>query len=299
MRINSFNPNLINYKPMGKSIAENKVCNAKPTPYIPYKQIPSVAFMGIPIKNAIERIKLPWGLERLQGEIYSICIFNKNENKKITAFLNYDCELNKLAIFDQSAYKIGNLNLVPDKWCKKTIYNNPLPFAYTSAESIFAKNKSYANIGTNLMQAAVEKSLEFGAEGRLYVFAWNKNGDNDPFVFYNKMGLSLINPYNNPPKLSRYIERVKFQNQLSNFNFMKLIKNLKGKLFDDLAPDEQMFSLYEVMAHQRKITNKPNELNEISLNFSEFMYLHNDNVQEIWLPKIKEAPIFSPNNRIK
>lgn len=308
MRINIFNANLINYKQNKKPYLGTQNHLDKYTPNVSYDKTPSIAFTGFIFNRSVEKIKLPKVLKNIKGEIYQIKLFDKTKKQEVNAFIGYERptyvhgtqpESEKaLSLYNEEGNKIGgvNLNFTDWKFFSASTFKHGLPVGYTRLHHLKNISKEhYKKIGSILIQASVEKSLQTEAKGRLYLCANNFiDSENDPFIFYNKMRLSIVNPYNEPPKVSPYLHIATEKLDLPGVrSLIELIKG-KGKNFENLSADEQILTIYETYSH-----NKPCEIDEINLEFNEFMYLHEDKVKDFWLPKIKENPIFSDNNRLK
>jgi len=283
MRINPFYQNLTTYKTKRQAMPLAASCLTAQTTVIR----PSIPFTGGPLHVHVKNVVLPSLLKKVDGEIYAIKLFDKIKNKKIYAFLTVtaDDTINYINVHGENAEIIGSTQM--DFSCWK---DHDLPKNYLRLHHLenFRK-KRYAGVGSTIIQAAVEQSLKTEAEGRIYVFAYNVSPrTNDPFVFYNKMGLSVVSPDNKVRDLSHYLERI--PTEACSF----LEKRLQGKNIETLSPDEYMLNVYKAVAD-----STGRKLDEIRLNFTEHMYLHDDKVKDLWLPKIKANPIFSAQNRIK
>jgi len=271
-------------------------------------EIPSIAFCGIPIKNSIGKVKLPEVFDDFEGELYKIKLFDKIKKKSTDAFISFhknwsDSGEDYLCVFDKSGEPIGDLSLNYTDWKTRKVgsFENGLPRPYLSLSWIQSfENENFRGIGTTLMQAAVEKSLKTDAEGKIYSYAWNFKGQNDSFCFYNKMAMTTVEPGAVNTKIANmdtYLRRASVglgmpANTLEPIK--KSIEKFKGKSFDSMLEDEKILSIYETYAH-----NKPCNTADIHLDFGEFMYLHDEELQKKWLPKIEINPIFSKSNRVK
>ena len=307
MRINSLNPNSTKYQ-TNKNV-KNIANTSSPSiaPRLSLNEIPTVAFCGIPIKNSISKVELPEVFEGFEGELYKIKLFDKIKKKSADAFISFhknwsDSGEDYLCVFDKAGEPIGDLSLNYTDWKTRKVgsFVNGLPRPYVSLSWIQSfENENYRGIGTTLMQAAVEKSLKTDAKGKIYAYAWNFKGQNDSFCFYNKMAMTTVEPGAENTKIAdmdTYLRRASVGLGMPA-NTLEPIKNsiekFKGKPFDSMSEDEKILSIYETYAH-----NKPCHTADIHLNFAEFMYLHDDELQKVWLPKIEASPIFTQKNRV-
>ncbi len=302
MQIRSITPKLINYNQIqkSKSVQNNFYSVSKP---IYYKNTPA-AFCGIP---KIKKVNLPNALKNLCGEIYKIKVYDKIKKQEINAFLNYKTSIDapneligsgvsKIQIYNEEAEEIGSVNMDFDMW-KKSFYEFLSHNPYTQLNSLENKKFSvYSRVGGNLIQAAIEKSLQTEAKGRIFLFASNNiNTFNDPFIFYHKMGFSLENSFNqNRPAFSLYLENALINYSISKKTLLNDIKALNEQEFEYLPVNQKMFSIYQAVSYRKGLS-----LDEIYLKFCDYMYLHNYKVKDFWLAKIKNNPIFCESNRLK
>lgn len=299
MKIYTYTTNLYNTKISAENSKNNRMTypEQNPTPFQDYSNIPATAFKGhLLVKPQLQKIELPAALKNLEGSIYKVRLFDKTKGNKVPVFLRYSNFKNaetfqevkdykQLTIYSKSGEEIGSVNLDFSEWQSTT----HLPNNHIRMHDLKNNKKAqYAGIGKTLVQAAVEQSLKKGGKGRIYVHACNiYNKDNDPFIFYNKMGLSVIDPRNNYGEITRYLK------MLSEEETANLAKKLEGKNLETISPDEHMLAVYEAIAESRGCG-----LDEIYLNFSENMFLPDKHVKKIWIPKIKANPIFNPKNKI-
>lgn len=303
MRINRLQSPLITYtaRPQIKGLADNSsVHNAalKPASISP-------AFYGLPFRRISNEIGLPLLITKTNGEVYAIKIFDKMQNKRVKVFLKYsdfvmtgingpvDKPVDGIAFYDgykdlsiysQEGEKIGGTYLNFSHWRDHGLHHNHVRLHDLANDG----KERYAGVGSALIQAAVEQSLKTNAKGKIYVCACNViNRKNDPFIFYQKMGLSVIDPRSNSADISKYIDA------LSESEFIALQKRLEGKNPKKLSPDDYMKEVYESLAEIRGV--KPDE---VHLHFQEYMYLPDSKVKEFWLPKIEKNPILCDTNRI-
>jgi len=286
MRINPFTQNLTNYK------MKRQVNHLAGAPAVCPHSSPSFmgsikAFTSLPIKASVKNVSLPSLLQEMDAEIYGIMLFDKIRKQKVNAFLAYTANksIKYLNVFDKNGEIIGSTNINFSDW-----KSNDLPKNYLRLHDLESIGKEkYKGIGSTIIQAAVEQSLKTDAEGRIYVYAYNVSSRrNDPFVFYNKMGLSLLDPDGHFGNLSEYIRETPPEALLN------LKKRLGSENIDSLSPDEYMLNVYKAIA---EFTGK--RLDDISLDFAEYMYLHDDKVKKLWLPKINANQIFNERHRLK
>ena len=248
--------------------------------------------------------------KNIEGEIYKINLFDKNTEKRVDAFLNYEVakdasghamiEKNKLAVYDNCARKLGSVIINFDDWktYESTEFLDGLPMPYLRLHMLKSLyREKYGSVGSHIFQACVEKSLKSESNGRIFLHANNfENFKNDPFIFYNKIGLSLVNPKGESPSAYNCINEAAKDLQISIKEFKALMVELKGPDSNDYSihPNAKIFGIYEAVAH-----HKSRRLDEICLKFEEWMYLHDDAVHKIWVPKIEANPIFTESNRVK
>jgi len=283
MRINPFNQNLTTYKTKLQAMPLAAPCLTEQTTVIR----PSIPFTGGPLHVQVKNVSLPHLLQKMDAEIYGIMLFDKIKNQKVNAFLAYTANksIKYLNVFDKNGEIIGSTNINFSDW-----KNNGLPKNYLRLHDLESIGKEkYKGIGSTIIQAAVEQSLKTDAEGRIYVYAYNVGINvNDPFVFYNKMGLSLLDPDGHFGNLSEYTR------ETPPGALLNLKKRLGSENIDSLSPDEYMLNVYKAIAES---TGK--RLDDISLDFAEFMYLHDYKVKKLWLPKIQANPVFCESHRLK
>lgn len=298
MRINSFNQNLIpsynrnyNAKPIIKDFADNYTFCHNPN------KAPAINFTGLSTDKIVKKLNLPAFLQELKGEVYKITLFDKTKRENVEAFLQYadskDAKSSKkIMIYDKKTDIIGSVGLDFSEWKEK---NTNLPKNYVRLHMLENNNrKKYSGVGSAIIQAAVEKSLKTDAKGRIYVYSYNLNTDeqckkNDPFIFYNKMGFSLVKPWSKAKIiLSRYT------NNLSTIETTQLEKRVGTKNLPKVPPDELILATYETAASCRGC-----KAEEVYFDFAESMYLHDDKVESLWIPRIKANPIFTKSNKIK
>lgn len=287
MKVTNFSPNFVSYnaKQQSKTLTANpSACQVSAT--IPSKcAIP--AFTGLPPQLPIKKSILPEALQKVSGEIFGVNIIDKLKKETVKCFLrftNYGPGLGEgkaLMIYSPEGKMIGSVGLDFSEWEKIA----RLPKNHTRLQYLRSDKKDqYAGVGSTLIQAAIEQSLKTEAKGRIYVHARNINGTeagkkNDPFMFYNKMGLSVVDPNGKVPNLNEYLRN------LSPSEAAGLAK---------LSPDQQLVELYKTLAANRRC-----KTDAIHLDFAEMMFLPDDKVQSFWLPKIQSNPIFSDANRLK
>ena len=259
-------------------------------------KIPSQAFTGLLLNPSVEKLKLPILLKYVAGEIYSIKLFDKTKKIPVDGFLGYRdirstdgiSDSDKLlSIYNAEGNSIGRVGLD---------LLNMHEHTYTRLHYLESTDNNIAGVGSKLIQAAVEKSLETPNAGKIYVIASNfQNYENDPFIFYNKMGLSIIGNNENVDK--NFVVHECLKNAADKLNLSKddFVTKIKGpKSYDEMDADEQLVSFYETVAREMNC-----KTNAISLNLGDYMYLHDNKVNELWLPKIKSNPIFNESNRLK
>lgn len=294
MKINSFTPNLIKAKAKQqvKSFTDNPA-NCRAFSQLP-NNIPSYAFMGLPFQTTTKRTVLPEILKKLTGEVYEIKLFDKldkTKQKTISALLRFTDlvgykNYKEIMVHDTAGEILATAHFDTAEWKQVNLTEN---YARLCSLRSYKRDK-YSGAGTALIQATVEKSLASEAKGRIFLSAGKSVDLNDPFVFYYNMGFSVKGQIDNPPLLSKYMK------ELSEKEVEHLTKTLqsKNKNLENMSIDEQIFTLYEAAASYRG-----RKLDEISLSFYDYMYLHNEKVQNFWLPKINANPIFGENNRLK
>lgn len=269
----------------------------------------NISFTGL-IPHPPKRINLSKILREARGEIYRIKLFNKAERSEANAFLTFEDiakdELLGANLQDEKALKIysekgeilGFVNINSTDWqtASQTKFDDGLSIPFLRLHDLEAQgNKKYAGIGSNLIQAAVEKSIQYGQGGRIYVEATNPDFyvKNDPFIFYNKMGLSLLHPDGQKPDLTPYMRKaVSSYDRDMNNGLLERIERLEYE--DNLSVDEKCRAIYEAIA-----TSTGQDLDKIYLNFYDWMYLYDTKVHNIWEPRIRENPLFSESKRIK
>lgn len=250
----------------------------------------SVAYKGLaidvtPAKKIISKINV-----EPKDEIYKINLFDKLNGEFVETLFNctpakYIQNGKDLSILDKEGKFLGgvsiNLSQEPDTNCYWK--------DYIRLHNLQSKSKNrYKGIGSTLIQAAVEQSMNTSSKGRIYVFACNTfDLKNDPFIFYNKMGLSVKNLMMEPVDLSPYLD------DLTGSEQIQLKKELGSRNPEDLDPDEFLLSIYKAVAAAGK-----KKLDEVRIKLAEFMWLHDNKVKEIWAPKIKANPIFNEENRL-
>lgn len=279
MRVNLYNQNLANYKAKHqiKSFANKSTTQPMPclTPDAAFGKYHLPVFTGLLLMEPVEKTFLPETLQDADGEIYKIKLFDKIEKEEVPAFLrftDYNETLKDLIIHDEEGEMIGRV------WINKT----PSSDNYLRLHSLESyKHDQYLGIGSTLVQAAIEKSLETDAHGKIFVHAYNMNNKkNDPFVFYNKMGLSVVTPWNGAPYLPDYTKKLT-PKEIAEINQFE-------------SEDRQILELYKKMAAKQGC-----KMDEVYLDFTELMYLHDGKVQNFWLPRIQANPIFCDQNRVK
>jgi len=283
MRINPFKQNLTNYKTKRQAMPLAASCLTVQTNVMR----PSIPFTGGPLHVQVKNVVLPSLLQNMDGEFYLVNIFDKIKKQKVNAFLRYATNKSKkyLDIFDKKGEKIGSTNMEFSDWEIRK-----LPKNYLRLHNLESTEKeSYAGVGSTIIQAAIEQSLKTDAKGRIYVYAWNAlDKKNDPFVFYNKMGLSVTDPHSN------FANMAKYHDMLSAGEFESLQKMLNYREVEDIEANEHMLKMYEAAASARNC-----RLDEIYLDFVEYMYLHDNKIKDLWLPKIKANPVFCESHRLK
>ena len=305
MRINRFNPSVIQTKCQKNKTSQVSVSPAI-SPYLSMGDIPSVAFRGYLPNVSVERVVSPKILNQAREGQYSVKLFNKVKNSFVDAFIthgepdevSYGLNFSKvktLNLYEDGGLKLGEVSISPV--CEKDGSENSenLLGNYVRLPILESRfSDQYAGVGSTLFGAAVEDILQTDAKGKVYVLAANfKNEDNDPFVFYNKMGLSVVNPLGGFSELSEYIGAAAELLGVSRKVFRGLTQKIFGVDCSDyyISPDQKLLAIYETVAHHKSC-----RLDEIYLNFQENMYLHDDAVQKIWLPKIKTNPVFAQSN---
>ena len=309
MRISNSNPNFrkATQKSAPMSVATNSIVQNAYNTKLQLHKMPSIAFTGFLFKSSVEVLKLPKSLKDFGGEIHSIKLFDKIKKQPIDAFIGYvpstiasSATKHLLSVFDKTGSSIGSVGLNFSEWasCGPFAVYAPLPIAYTRLHTLENTGKNVAGVGSSLIQAAVEKSLTTEAEGKIFVYAHNFHDKpkNDPVIFYNKMGLSINQPLQKwQTNISKYTDKAKAILRMSDEEFTNHLETLTNKNIKDLTADEKIFAIYESVAKARNCG-----LDEISLlGYGERLFLHDDNVKKLWLPKIESNPIFNPNNRFK
>lgn len=248
-------------------------------------------------------------LKRIPGEVYHISLFDKIKGQKVKALLGYsnskfeffgvDLPREKsLILYSEQGKKLGDVNINFGEWefNAETDFQNGLPKPFVRLHLL--KNDSleqYKGVGSTLIQASIEKSLRTKAKGKIYVKAYNsENMNNDPFVFYNKMGLSLKNPYGGDPDLSKYIDCASKQLNIDENQFKALMKNVVNSDIEGLSSDEKVVAIYKTLAHQKQC-----RVDQVRMGLMDWMYLYEDKINGLWLPKIEANPLFSDSNRLK
>lgn len=308
MQVNRININLTRQNRL--PIHTDKTASVMMAPALSYDKIPSSAFFSLTFGANIKRIKIPPNLSNLKNKLYQIEIFDKINNTKVPAILEIGDIQNMLGpkpdnvkmltIYNRKGTELGKVSINTKDWQSKSEsqFDEGLPIPYLRLHNLKSNNnKQYAGVGSTLIQAAVEKSRLCGAKGRIYVFALNfVDYFNDPFVFYNKKGLSVVNTKGESPCLEDYIGIAAANLKMPIKEFGELTKKVSGVDYRDFytSPDDKMLAIYKTYAKQN-----PCELNEIDLGLQEWMYLHDDKVKEIWKPIIKQNPIFCDNNRLR
>lgn len=283
MRINNVTPILANYKAKQQVKSFTQSPTSCPALMPAAKRLPLPTFTGLPFQTAVRKTILPEILQRASGEIHEIELLDKLKNEKIRGFLRYSDypkglgDGKALMVYNPEGKMIGSVGLDFSEW-KKAI-----PLKENHVRLQFLANNArdtYAGIGSTIVQAAIEQSLKTDAKGRIYVFAKNITDSNsDPFVFYKKMGLSVVDPHGNAPDLNKYLR------SLPTTDMVGLTK---------LPLDEQLLVLYKKLA-----AHIGRKIDQIHLDFSEFMFLHDSKVKDFWLPKIQANPIFGESSKLK
>ncbi len=260
-------------------------------------------------EKTVEKMVLPKTLKNANGEFYKITIFNKIDQKFEDAIIGYQKPVKPfgfipegekaLFVYDLNGEKIGGVDINFLDWQTEaaTDFTNGLPKPYLRLHYLESENnKKYSGVGSRLIQAAVERSIAVDSNGRIYLYSSNcSNTKNDPFVFYNKMGLSLSDPNGIDPKgMGVYSRKAAYELGMSEDKFINQLEEFKGKPLKEMKIDERVLSIYETVS---KIANT--KLDKIRLDFGSYMYLHDDNVEKIWIPKIKANPIFAESNKLK
>lgn len=304
MKINRLNINPIKYNSYNNK--DNTVKNVSYANISTHcaAQTPSCSFMGSFCHSLTKEMRLPNWANNTKNEWYKIKIFNKIEQKPVDALLRYNLDAKpindaELIIYNKDELIIGDVGLDFKNWI-----GNYLSFPYLRLHDLGNGGRStYSRIGDKLIQAAVEISSKSEAKGRVFVCARNDlDNKNDPFVFYHKKGFSVADSIRKE-NLSAYFERaLKLINsgqtqqskRLTTAGLIKKIEELEGVDFGTLNQDKKLFGLYKAIAEFKQC-----KLDEIRLDFGEYMYLCDDKVKEIWIPRIKENPILTAKNRIK
>ena len=309
MRLNSLTPKNIFYK-LNKIVCKPvKTYSQQIAPRLSLSEIPSAAFSGNLVTCNLDKVNLSKLLNKIDGEVYKIKLFDKNMKKHVDAFLSYEKPISTfgsnpefektLSVYDACAVKLGSVNLNFNDWktSLESEFKEGLPKAYATLHMLESpENERYSGIGQHLVQACVEKSLNNGAQGRICLFADNVFDEkNDPFVFYHKMGLSVLNPKNETPKADKYIKEAAERLGMSVRRLEKRISKQKDSSANDNSanPNNEILKIYETVASRKYC-----KINEFTLHFAEWMYLHDNAVQKAWLPKIEANPIFSESNRV-
>lgn len=295
MRIYNLNPISVNCKRNSKTELSRKKfvdSNLYRTSSFVHREMPLIHFGLFQAQNSFTKTILPDILRKTNDEIYIIKLFNKAK-QEVQAFLRYspvkdweDC--NYLAVYDHKGEILGDVHLSFTSWDKSM----HLPTNHVRLFELQSyQNDQYSKIGSTLIQAAIEQSLKAGAEGRIYVCSSNIfDRKNDPFIFYNKMGLTIESPYYK----SKTFSPLKYLQHLKTGEKEIMIKKAESPDFQKLPIDGQILDIYKTIAALRG-----RRLDEISLDFFEYMFLHEDKVRGFWLPKIQANSIFSPSTRLQ
>lgn len=147
-------------------------------------------------------------------------------------------------------------------------------------------NDRYKEIGTSLIQAAVEKSILLGLDGKLRVEAYNNRGKESPFKFYLKMGFNFSDPK----------KSIAFYEQLHKKHVSLAKTHTVGEYLNltDSEPTGLNLGLrpqYEKMKMIKTDEDYQNSFEEFLSGFQEPMFLNTDALERIWLPKILENSI--------
>lgn len=284
MKVNSFNQTLITTHSQN---CRKKTCssNFNSSHACFYNNSDKTSFAGLFSTDAVRQSFYKMIINPKE-ELYSINLLDKKANKLFKARLKYISGDNKdscnLEILSEANKRLGSVNLDSNDWAIQNFPKNYLRLHTLLNES----RATYGKVGSTLIQAAVEKSLETNANGRLFVNAYNMFDTlNDPFVFYNKMGLSVINPFSKSIDINKY-------KQLLKKDDLKLLDEKFGQSQENI--DEYLLEIYKAKAKEYKCNP-----DGVFLCFGESMYLHDNNVEKLWIPIIKTSPIFSYKNRIK
>lgn len=311
MQISAIAPKVSIYpkKQDGQTSQSPKVGVSNSLPCLSYDKIPSLAFTGHIPNLKTGASELSTLLKRIPGEVYHIEVLDKAKGQKVKALLGFSTskfELiepgmpkeKSLMIYSEQGKILGDVNLNFYHW--HTEHESPfkggLPKPFVRLHLL--KNNAaeqYGGIGGNLIQASVEQSLKTKSKGRIYVNAFNAETiKNDPLVFYNKMGLTLESPYGGDVDIAKYIARASKQLNVDEEQFNALMKNVVRTDIKNLTNDEKAVAVYKTVAHHNQC--RPDE---VRLGVGDWMYLNDDAVKNVWVPKIKTDPIFSDSNRLK
>lgn len=302
MLIKSLNSTLINYDKNKANIsAKNSTVDftansLNPTSQLSYDKIPLsslTVFKGLPVIPATAKIALPKALERLDGEMYSITLLDRAK-QKVQAFLNYKnykegtYDYKELGIYDEMKTLLGKVYVDFSEWHSQNI---SLPRNHVRLHDLETHKKDqYTRVGSTIFQAAVEKSLETEAKGRLYLYGYNPySSNNDPFVFYRKMGMTIKDPREPQPEVSKYLYDAEKRCTAEEAAHLR-------KIFDDetVSPDDKILAIYHAISASSGL-----DLDKIRMGVGEYMFLPDEKVESFWLPKIQAKPIFNPANRLK
>lgn len=272
-------------------------------------------------KNCLRQDKIPFTSLRslflnikksplTKTETFGINLFDKAAQKEVRGFISYGpSEITAknpvLKIYNDDNNDIGSVSVDYDEWNSKERLNHLNLFNYKSnilekasirLHMLLNNDQNYRGVGSAMIQAAVEKSLQTEANGRVYVLASNPNTPalNDPFVFYNKMGFTLMQPNKTAPNLEEIFNNCSELSYGKGSISLNELEKIIQKTDKTLPIDEQVLNIYKEVAESKHC-----RLDEVYLDFGAHMYLNDDKVQSLWLPKIKANPIFSESNRVK
>lgn len=275
MKINNFSPKLNLYK----TRAENKKSYLSQTSFVNFH---SVSFKGSLAKASVEKVNFWSILKRNKYERYKIWLFNKIKGEKTEAILH---------CIDSKTYKDGKNLIISDNennMLGSVILNlsrkgerEKLPKGYARLHLLTnGKREQYSGVGTTLIQASVEKSLSTDSDGKFGVYACSLDDETEPFIFYKKMGLSLLRPGLAKIDLSNYLAKLSEQQRI------QLKTNLASRKINDLPPDELMSEIYRAVQDCNTANTTP------------YMWLNEVKVDDIWRPRIKLNPIFCKANKL-
>lgn len=269
-----------------------------------FSQIPAVAYRANYMPVEKQKCLMPRLVGQVEGEIYQTKLYDKDNEKIINAYISKNASNpNKTYynMFSDEGKLVGEMQLSHTKWndpCE-TAYKTGLPKPYSLVVTLENKQGKYAGVGTKLMQAAVEDSLKTESSGRLFLMAVNiQNSINDPFIFYRKMGLSTVGPDKLSADPEKYLKYY-FNNPSKT---IEEIKEFNGVDFSNprLSSDVKIQSLYEFAAAEKsKDTCSRVGSDKIYFGFNEWMYLHDDMVEKLWLPVLDSRPLLSDANRLR